>query len=41
LLYFMNKKQIEWKRKEMLKNLNKDQDGLDVFQKLELYRFLK
>jgi hypothetical protein len=40
LLYFMNKKQTEWKRKEMRKNLHKDQDGLDVFEKLELYRFL-
>ena len=41
LLYFMNKKQTEWKRNEMKKNLTRNQDGLDVFQRLELFRFIK
>ena len=40
LLYFMNKKQKEWKIKEMRKNLTHDKNGLDVFQKLELFRYI-
>ena len=41
LLYFISKKQIEYKRKKSKEVLTKDLNGMTVFEKLETFRYSK
>jgi hypothetical protein len=40
LIYFINKKQIEYRKKKRYEMLNKDLDGLNIIDKLEKFRYI-